>query len=103
MTGVRPARPTTGAGGGEEPRRLRRDALSALRSVLVVGVLVTGYALAPWDRTRELSAVAQLVLWLVVLVVVVLWQIRAVLQSSHPWLRAIEGAVLSVTLLILPF
>jgi voltage-gated potassium channel len=103
MTGVRPASPTTGAGRGEGSRRLGREVLPALRSVVVIGLLIAAYALAPWDRTRYLSAVAQVVVWLVVLVVAVLWQIRAVLRSSHPWLRAIEGAALSVTLLILPF
>ena len=80
-------------------RRLGVVVLSALSGVLVIGLLVAAYALAPWDRTRHLSAVAQLVVWLIVLVIAVLWQIRAVLRSSHPWLRAVEGAALSVTLL----
>ncbi len=103
MTGVRPASPTTGAGRGDGSRRLGVEVLSALSSVLVIGLLFAAYALAPWDRARNLSAVGQLVLWLIVLVVAVLWQIRAVLRSTHPWLRAVAGAALSVTLLLLPF
>jgi voltage-gated potassium channel len=103
MTGVRPASPTTGAGRGEESRRPGRVVLSALSSLVVIALLLTGYGVAPWDRRLDLSAVAQLMVWLVVLVVAVLLQIRAVLRSSHPWLRAVEGAALSVTLLLLPF
>ena len=103
MTGVRPASPTTGAGTGEDPPRLGVEVLSALTSVVVIGLLVAAYALAPWDRTRNLSAVGELVVWLLVLVLAVLWQIRAVLRSTHPWLRAVAGAALSVALLLLPF
>jgi voltage-gated potassium channel len=103
MTGVRPASPTTAAGSGEGSRRRGFEVLSALSSVLVIGLLFAAYALAPWDRTRSMSAVAQLVVWLIVLVVAVLWQIRAVLRSSHPLLRAVSGAALSVALLLLPF
>jgi len=103
MTGVRPASPTTRAAAGEESRRLGHAVLSALSSVVVIALLLAGYAFAPFDRTRSLPAVAQLLVWLIVLVVAVLWQIRAVLRSSHPWLRAVEGAALSVTLLLVPF
>ena len=61
------------------------------------------YALAPWDPPTQLSVAGRLAIWLVVVVLAVLWQIRAVMHSPHPWLRAVQGAALGVTLLILPF
>jgi hypothetical protein len=106
MTGVRPTS-TAAAGSGRDrdgrPGTLARAVRSALSTLLVIGLLLTAYGLAPWDRRTELSALAQLAVWLVVIVAAVLWQIRAVLRSSHPWLRAVQGAVIGVALLIVPF
>jgi hypothetical protein len=74
-----------------------------VRTCLVIGLLLAAYALAPWDRGTDLSALAQLAVWLVVIVAAVIWQIRAVMRSSHPWLRAVEGAAIGVALLLVPF
>src|SRR5215212_6823116 len=105
MTGVRPETATAGAGGAghERPGSLRRSVLSAVRTGLLIVLLLVAYGLAPWDRGTDPSALAQLVVWLVVIVAAVVWQIRAVLRSSHPWLRAVEGAVIGVALLLVPF
>lgn len=105
MTGVRPATWPAGPGrtSGERTGSLRGALLSALRTSLVIGVLLSAYALAPWDRPGQLSGAWLLVIWLVLVVLAVLWQVRAVMRSPHPWVRAVEGAGLGVTLLLVPF
>jgi voltage-gated potassium channel len=105
MTGVRPATSSAGTdrASGERPGSPRRAVLAVLRTCLVIGLLLVAYALAPRDPPTELSVAVRLAIWLVVVVLAVLWQIRAVMRSSHPWLRALQGAALSVALLVLPF
>ncbi len=105
MTGVRPTTDTARAdrAGDARPHALRRSVLSALSTCLVVALLIGVYTFGPWDRGLELSAVARLAVWLVMIVAAVLWQVRQVLRSAHPWLRAVEGAVTGVALLLVPF
>jgi hypothetical protein len=104
MTGVRPANAEVTAGrAGERPGSLRRSLLSVLGTLLVVGLLLAAYAFAPWDRRLDLSAAAQLAMWFAVVVAALVVQIRGVMRSPHPWVRAVEGAVLAVTLLLVPF
>jgi voltage-gated potassium channel len=88
--------------GGGRRERLRAPVLVGLRLCVVVGILIAAYALAPWDRWHSLSVAWQLAIWFLVLATAVAWQIRAVMRSTRPWLQAIEGAALSVTLLLLP-
>ena len=92
MTGVRPAirrRARRNEGSRRLGRRSVLSALSSCRGHRAAARRVRIGAVGP--RTRSLSAVAQLVRVAVVLVLAVLWQIRAVLRSSHPWLRAVEA------------
>jgi voltage-gated potassium channel len=90
---------------GHDRRRgsWRAPLLAGLRGIVVVGVLLLAYSLAPWDRWDSLSVAWQLAVWFLVLAAVVAWQIRAVMRSTRPWLRAVPGAALSVALLLLPF
>jgi voltage-gated potassium channel len=106
MTGLRSVTsPARWRAGRDRPQRdlLRGSVLGGLRLCAVVGILVAVYARAPWDRWDGLSSAWQLAIWFVALVLAVGWQIRAVMRSTHPWLRAVEGAALSVALLLLPF
>lgn len=77
--------------------------VSVLRTCLVLGLLIAAYATAPWDRWGDASLVLRLAIWIVVVTAAVVVQVRAVLRSAYPWLRASQGAVLSVALLLLPF
>jgi voltage-gated potassium channel len=105
MTGVRPTTTTVRSGrtGDERPRRLRHAVLSAVSTFAVIALLIGVYVLGPFDRRLDLTALWQLTLWFLVIVAAVLWQVRAVLRSPHPWLRAVEGAVTGVALLLVPF
>lgn len=82
---------------------MRAWTAAVLRSCAVLGLLIAAYATAPWDRWNSARLVWQLVAWLVLAALAVVVQVRSVLRSAHPWLRALEGALLCITLLLLPF
>jgi voltage-gated potassium channel len=88
----------------ERPRPTRRQVLgSVLRACLLTAVTVSLYVMAPLDRRPEGAVAVTLALWLLVFAVVFAWQIRAVIRSSHPGLRAAEAVAVSVPLLIVLF
>lgn len=101
------SRPSTGRTPAvTAPRRaggLRVALLSVARVVVVYAVLLTVYVQAPWERIDDIPAGIWLTAWLLAVVAAVGWQLRSVLQSTHPWSRAGEAAALSVALLLIPF
>ena len=72
----------------EVPRRLLAGAL--LRSLAVATAVLVLYFTAPLDGKR-----LRLTLWVIVLLVAVVallvWQVRCILRSPHPRLRAVEA------------
>jgi voltage-gated potassium channel len=83
------------------PRRL--VVLALLRASLTATVLVVLYFTLPLTGSLDGSAVMRLVVGLLVFVAVVTWQIRAVLRSHYPGLRAIEALATAVPLFLLVF
>jgi voltage-gated potassium channel len=81
----------------------RRIVRSALRAVGSTVALVTIYYLLPFDRTSTGGAAAILVLGLVLLVGLVAFQVRSIIRSRFPALRAVEALATSVPLFLLLF
>ncbi|MER7278771.1 potassium channel family protein [Dactylosporangium sp. NPDC000244] len=77
--------------------------MAVLRSAFVAAVLVAAYFVAPlrqqWSATTALAFVGGLLL----VVLVAGWQVRAVVRSPHPRLRALEALVLTLSLLFVLF
>jgi voltage-gated potassium channel len=91
-----PAR--TGGSRGRHP-----PLLGILRSLLTsAGVLVL-YFVLPMDREFSAGTVAALGAGVLAMGMLVAWQVRAILQSPHPALRAIEAVALSLPLFLLLF
>ncbi|HET9658165.1 MAG TPA: potassium channel family protein [Kineosporiaceae bacterium] len=65
--------------------------------------MIAAYAWAPWDRWNGLAAIGQLLLWSVLVVVALVMEVRAVLRSAHPWIRALQGSMVCAALQLLPF
>jgi hypothetical protein len=77
--------------------------LSVFRTLLVTVLVLVVYAVAPWDRLGDGSAVRIFLGWLVLLGVALWWELRSVARSPHPWLRAAQAVVLVLLLLVVPF
>jgi voltage-gated potassium channel len=87
-----------------EPRRRRRLLAGALLRALLTAVgLVVLYYLVPVDGTGRLSGGVRLVLVAVGFIAVVAWEMRTVLRSKQPTIRAIEALACTVPLFILLF
>jgi voltage-gated potassium channel len=90
----------------EEPRSPRRWwvlAVAGLRAVVTASVLVALYYLLPLHGRAEASTVAGLAIGILVFIGLMVWYIRAILQSDHPGLRALEGLFIAVPVFILLF
>ena len=83
------------------PRRL--VVRSLLRASLTATVLVVLYFTLPITGSLDGSAALLLVVGLLVFAGVVTWQVRAVLRSPYPGLRAIEALAAAIPLFLLVF
>lgn len=95
-----------------EPTRLRAQGgrefwrsagASTLRVVLLDTVFVLIYAFAPLGRRLSGSAIAELVVLLLIFVLVTLWEFRKVARSKYPEVRALEAVGIMLPLILLSF
>ncbi|WP_164704402.1 potassium channel family protein [Blastococcus litoris] len=73
------------------------------RSALTTTGVLLVYVLLPLDRQFTAGTVAALAAGVLGLGLLVAWQVRAILQSPHPALRAIEAVAASLTYFLLLF
>ena len=81
----------------------RMIAWAVLRVAASIAVVVALYYLLPFDRSATGVAVLLLVAGLVMFVGLVVFQVRAILASQFPVLRAIEALATSVPLFVALF
>jgi len=74
-----------------------------LRAVGSTAVLVIIYYLLPLDHTARWAASTMLVIGLLALIALVTFQVRTIIASSFPGLRAVEALATSVPLFLLLF
>jgi voltage-gated potassium channel len=74
-----------------------------LRASLTVTVLVVLYFTLPITGSLDGSAALRLVVGLLVFAGVITWQVRAVLRSQYPGLRAVEALAFAIPLFLLVF
>jgi len=79
----------------------RRAAIAVARSLVSVGFLVVVYYRAPLDQRLDAGVLVWLSVGLVGLAVALAWQVRAVLASDTPRLRAAEAAAVGLPFLVL--
>ncbi len=85
------------------PPRRRLVVLGVLRSLAAAAVLVALYYLLPLDHLASVPLWVILVVGLVVLLAVAAWQLRLVLTSDYPGVRAAEALATTVALFLLLF
>ena len=82
-------------------RRLMLRALS--RAAVTVTLLVVLYYLLPMNRKVDSATIALLVVGLLGFVVLVAWQVRGIVRSDYPAVKAVEALAASVPLFLLLF
>ena len=81
----------------------RRTLAALLRALLTSVVLVVLYYWLPFTGVVGASTVALLAAGLALFAAVITWQVRAILRSSYPGLRAIEALAAAIPLFLLLF
>jgi voltage-gated potassium channel len=81
----------------------RRVVAALLRATLTSTVLVVLYYRLPFTAVIDASTFALLAAGLVLFAAVITWQIRSILRSAYPALRAIEGLAAAIPLFLLVF
>ena len=98
-----------GRGRTDSPARLdgtpgpRPMVLAIARTLLTPVCLVILYLLLPLDREFTPGTLAALGTGVLAMSLLVAWQVRSILRSPHPALRAIEAVALSLPLFLLLF
>lgn len=100
----------TGAGPGRElplrrrpPRVRRRAVLDGVGTALVVTGLVVVYALLPLQGPFRPQSAVGLTVGLLTVALLLAWQVRAIVRSETPALRALEAVAVSLTAFLLLF
>ena len=83
--------------------RRRLVAVSLLRAGAAVTALVVVYYLVPLDRPLQPATLIGFGLGLVGFAAVIAWQVRAILTSDVPRLRAVQAIAVGLTVLLLLF
>ena len=76
---------------------------AVVRSLLISVLIVVGYFVLPMKRSLALGDVLTLIVGLAIVVVALLYQIRAILQSAYPAARAVEALLVTVPLFLVVF
>jgi voltage-gated potassium channel len=77
--------------------------LGIMRTLLTPACLVVLYLLLPLDREFSAGTLAALGAGVLAMGLLVGWQVRSILRSPHPALRAVEAVALSLPLFLLLF
>lgn len=77
--------------------------IALLRAPAITAALVALYYLLPLDRMKALPPAVPLLAGLAILAVVTAWQVRAIVNASHPGVRAIEALAITAPAFLLLF
>ena len=76
---------------------------TAIRSVSAAALSVATYYRLPLDEPVDASTFAGLAIGIGLLAAIVAWQVRAIIRSEYPRLRAVEALFVAVPLLLVLF
>jgi hypothetical protein len=77
--------------------------VAILRTLLTSGAVLVLYFVVPLDRQFTAGTLAVLSAGVLAMGILVAWQVRSILRSPHPALRAVEAVALSLPVFLLLF
>ena len=82
----------------ELPARQRRRIVigASLRTIATIVVVVAIYFRIPMDRAVTATTVIGLVIGVLALFAIIAWQIREIMRSEHPVVRAVEALAFAI-------
>ena len=89
----------------ELPARQRRRIVigASLRTIVTIVVVVAIYFRIPMDRAVTATTVIGLVIGVLALFAIIAWQIREIMRSEHPVVRAVEALAFAIPVYVLLF
>ncbi len=84
-------------------QRRRLVTIAIVRTLVTIAIVVIIYFLLPMDHGTDAAAMAELVLGVLVIVAIIAFQVRQIIRSQHPTLRAVEALAFTIPLYILLF
>lgn len=86
-----------------DPKIRRSAVLTAVRSILTLAAVLAAYYLLPLDSAFTAGTVAVLVGGMVLVALIFAWQVRTIMRSARPGLRAIAGVATALPFFVLLF
>jgi hypothetical protein len=84
-------------------KRRRLLAVVLLRAVAITALFVVAYYLLPFDSLSDAKSILVLVLGMVGVILIVVWEVRAILQARYPGIKALEALTIIAPLFLLLF
>lgn len=88
---------------GRDPQGRRAALLTTVRSLLTLAVLLAAYYVLPLDSAFTAATVLALVGGGVVVAALLAWQVRTIMRSARPGLRALTALATALPLFLLLF
>jgi voltage-gated potassium channel len=92
-----------GVAGLSPGRRRMLLAFATLRAFATATVMVVVYYLLPLDGKVDAAPLGLLIVSLLALAALIVWQVRAIVESPYPKIRALESLFSTLPLLLLSF
>jgi hypothetical protein len=83
------------------PRRV--VALALARALATLAIFVVAYYLLPFDKLSDAQSILLLVLGVLGVILIVVWEIRAILNAKYPAMQAVEALAVIAPLFLLLF
>ncbi len=83
--------------------RRRLIAVGLLRALIATTLLVVAYYLLPFSDVSKARSVVLLVVGMLAVILIVIWEIRAILKAAHPGVKAVEALAITAPLFLMLF
>ncbi len=83
--------------------RRRLIAIGLLRALIATTLLVVAYYLLPFSDVSKAKSVVLLVVGMLAVILIVIWEVRAILKAAHPGVKAVEALAITAPLFLLLF